>query len=586
MNETVTRSEGVAGHQHESRDAETSCVVHRTGPGRGARRRGRRLALVTVTAMMAMLAAGPAFAAAQSAGPFGLATSTESEIEGDPGTDDQFGADIASGDFNGDTFEDMAVGVPFEDVDGVNYAGAVNVIYGNRGGLSATDLPDQLWHQNVEGVEDEAEASDHFGSAVAAGDFDGDGYDDLAVGVGGEGVKDAGFAGAVNVIYGSKKGLDSVSVPSPLWTQDEPGLGDGAEDGDRFGNTLAVGRFDGDAYDDLAIGVQTEDIGDVEYAGAVNLLYGSDTGLSAGGLSKEFVRRFWHQNVSGVAGEASWLAEFSKGLASGDFDGDGYDDLAVGAPQDDLGRGGDELYGAVNVIYGSSRGLAPRGSAGEYWHLDVPGVEGDAVALDEFGKRVAAGDFDGDGYDDLAIGVPFETVGPARIGAVNVIHGSADGLSVTATPDQVWHRNSPDVDGEAGPFARFGLDLAVGRFNGDAYDDLAIGSVLDIMGTGVRGGSVNVIHGSRHGLNATHVPDQLWNQEVGDVEDEAEDRDEFGWALGAGRFNRDGYDDLAIGSPLEDVGTIVDAGAVNVIHGAAGGLSATAVPDQFWNQGS
>jgi hypothetical protein len=108
-----------------------------------------------------------------------------------------------------------------------------------------------------------------------------------------------------------------------------------------------------------------------------------------------------------------------------------------------------------------------------------------------------------------------------------------------------------------------------------------IGSVLDA-------GAVNVIYGSPTGLSATFVADQFWSQNTANVEDAAEETDAFGISLVAGDFNDDGREYLAIGvfEDLQDVnGVIVDAGAVNVIHGALSiGLNATAVPDQIWTQ--
>jgi FG-GAP repeat len=138
-------------------------------------------------------------------------------------------------DFNGDGFADLAVGVPDEDVGTITNAGAVNVLYGSGTGLSAAG--NQLWHQDSGGILDGAEADDIFGWALAAGDFNGDGFADLAVGVPGESVGTISFAGVVNVLYGSGSGLSATG--NQLWHQDRSGVADVAEADDHFGLGLA-----------------------------------------------------------------------------------------------------------------------------------------------------------------------------------------------------------------------------------------------------------------------------------------------------------------------------------------------------------
>jgi disulfide bond formation protein DsbB len=184
---------------------------------------------------------------------------------------DSFGDALARGDFNGDGEEDLAVGVPFEDIDGISGAGAVNVLYGSGSGL--TDVGDQLWHQDTPGIQGTAEAFDDFGRALASGDFNGDGVEDLAVGVRFENIDGITNAGAVNVLYGSGGGLTDVG--DQLWHQDSPGILGAAESSDLFGRALASGDFDGDGADDLAVGVPGEDIDGTLSAGAVNVLYGT-----------------------------------------------------------------------------------------------------------------------------------------------------------------------------------------------------------------------------------------------------------------------------------------------------------------------
>jgi hypothetical protein len=135
--------------------------------------------------------------------------------------DDEFGSILAWGDFNGDGYADLAVGIPDEAIGSVNYAGAVNVLYGSESGLSATG--NQFWHQNSPDIQDTADGADHFGAALAAGDFNGDGHADLAVGVPYEAIGTVWEAGAVNILYGSDAtGL--IAAGNQLWHQDRPGV--------------------------------------------------------------------------------------------------------------------------------------------------------------------------------------------------------------------------------------------------------------------------------------------------------------------------------------------------------------------------
>ncbi len=120
----------------------------------------------------------------------------------------------------------------------------------------------------------------------------------------------------------------------------------------------------------------------------------------------------------------------------------------------------------------------------------------------------------------------------------------------------------------AGPLAASGCD-----FNNDGFDDLALGVPGENVGSAANAGAVNIIYGSATGLRATG--NQLWHQNITAVQGAAETGDRFGAALACGNFNLDLFDDLAIGAPGEAIGAVNDAGAVNVLFGSSGGLTAT-----------
>ena len=382
-----------------------------------------------------------------------------------------------AGDFDGDGLDDLAIGAPQEVLGGNARSGAAFLFRGRVSGLTPVTVLDQ----GSSGL-GANETGDEFGTSFAAGDFDGDGRDDLAIGAPGEA---PGTGARSGVVFLFLEG----NIPDRVI--DQTGLG-ANEAGDRFGQALVAGDFDGDGFDDLAVGAPGEAPGSDPKSGGVFLFLGSENGLVA--------HAFIDQSGLGM-NELDDL--FGSALSAGDFDADGRDDLAVGAPGEAPGT--EPRSGAVFVFEGTDDGLAPK-------DVIVQGALGQNEHGDLFGSALASGDFDGDGQADLAVGAPGEAPGAQpKSGAAFVFRGTAVGL----VPDTFLVQSglSTNQHGE-----RFGAALASGDFNGDARDDLAIGAPGEGATAAAGPGGVFVFRGTAAGLSPEDLLDQsgLGANEPGD----------------------------------------------------------------------
>ncbi|MBL0040740.1 MAG: FG-GAP repeat protein [Xanthomonadales bacterium] len=258
-----------------------------------------------------------------------------------------------------------------------------------------------------------------FGEALAAGDFDGDGFGDLVAYT--QALDGCFFSGSncvrnEGVLFVNYGAASAANFRYEVLHQNVAGIGGAVELNDKFGEQMAVGDFNNDGLDDLALGAISEDVGTLFNAGTVTVLYGHPGGLAANTASSD---TFDENDFNGLLQEES--DEFGGGLAAGDFNRDGFDDLAIGVAGEDLVNGGVNV-GSVIVANGSAAGIVL--GTRTVINLDSSGR---SRSGDRYGATLASGDFNNDNVDDLAVGIPNRKDGSSTIkGAVHLVFSTAD----------------------------------------------------------------------------------------------------------------------------------------------------------------
>ncbi|MEU2265712.1 FG-GAP-like repeat-containing protein [Streptomyces olindensis] len=351
-----------------------------------------------------------------------------------------------------------------------------------------------------------------------AGDFNGDGYRDVAAGAPCTDVGPASCAGAVVVLYGSASGVSAAR--RAVITQNSAGVPGTAESGDLFGAALAAGDLDRDGYSDLVVGASNESIGDRDGVGSGTVLWGSASGLTSGkGLP-----------------QPSTLAEygnFSRGIAADDFDGDGDPDVTL------TGQSHTRIYRGPFTRAGGPSSHSVVGELGTTY-------------------EVIAGDMTGDGAAERVY--PFNVDGDTG-GQINYFRWTGTTYKMAELPN---------ADGYPG---------SIGDIDRDGYGDLVLGDhtdPYDLKPGGHKGGQITVWYGGPTGPDPAQRPTVI-HQDTAGVPGAGETDDGFGRAVSTGDINGDGYADVVVSAPGEDLGAAKDAGSVTVLFGSAAGLTTTGV---------
>ncbi len=340
-------------------------------------------------------------------------------------TGDRFGEVLATApSFRGDVHDALLIGTPREDGLWAD-EGAIFWV-GQYGGGTLNVAYRYLQSDYYSACGELGETSDFFGAALAgdsrwsdaAGDFP---SFDWLVGAPGESLTSPSN-GRLGVDYHS-------SATRQCWDQNSSGVLGTAGVDDFFSSALAAGDFDDDGDSDLAIGAPGETLAG-GYEGVVQVLYNNGSVLTSN-LDQMFDQDDFAPNSSAETGD--W---FGDPLAVGDFDGDGAADLAIGVPLEGVVVSGSSrsAAGEVNVLYGGA-GVGLSTSGKQTFHQSYPvGMLGTPITNDQLGFALAAGDFDGNGSADLAIGVPNDTQGGiSQAGTVQVVYGLDGDLGAFGT---------------------------------------------------------------------------------------------------------------------------------------------------------
>ena len=475
---------------------------------------------------------------------------------------DRSGVSVSSaGDVNGDGFDDIIIGASGADPNGINRAGESYVVFGGRSGFDSSLNLSGLDGRNgfvINGINRHVNS----GSSVSsAGDVNGDGFDDIIIGTSFFDLSGEVNAGESYVVFGGSGGFTPSLNLSSLDGRNGFMI-NGIDHNDLFGASVSsAGDVNGDGFDDIIIGARGADPNDEVNAGESYVVFGSSGGFTPSlNLSSLDGRNGFMINGHG----AYDLSGYSVSSA-GDVNGDGFDDIIIGAVQKGDYNSYDYGSGESYVVFGGSSGFDPS--------LNLSSLDGRNGFMisgrrptDNFGGSVSsAGDVNGDGFDDIIIGA--RSVGPKHVHGFNYSHVGASYVVFGGSGEFDSSLNLLGLDGRNG-FVLNGINeddysgssvSSAGDVNGDGFDDIIIGAD--------GAGESYVVFGGRDGFDPSLSLSSLDGRNGFMINGINEDDRSGRSVSSAGDVNGDGLDDIIIGADRADPNGIDFAGESYVVFG-------------------
>ncbi|PSJ16717.1 beta strand repeat-containing protein [Nitrosomonas supralitoralis] len=477
-----------------------------------------------------------------------------------------------AGDVNGDGFGDLIIGNATADLNGRD-SGSSYVVFGKADGFDAVMNLSDLDGKNGFRL-DGATMDDRSGSSVGrAGDVNGDGFDDLIIGVPSAN-PDGSVTGSSYVVFGRATGFDAAMSLSGLDGDNNGFRIDGASFQDVLGQSVSgAGDVNGDGFDDLIVGAPNAN-SNGDDSGSSYVIFGRSE-FTGGGVDfpapPEVRPTTTSINLSSLDGSNGfrldstgyYLGGFSISSA-GDINGDGFDDMAIGTSFE-------KYYEGSYVVFGKSSGFDPSMDLNE-----LDGKNGFRVNVATNDSSVdGIGDINGDGFDDVVIieEVRDNYYGNVVVNNAYVVFGKASGFSSRLDLSGLNGSNGFRLDeGTEHEFSGVSISGA-GDVNGDGFDDFVIGNYAADP-NGNSSGSSYVVFGKSSGFDATLSITGLDGSNGFRLDGVAQYDFSGGTVSGAGDINGDGFDDVMIGAEGADPNGYL-SGSSYVVFGKARGFDAT-----------